>query len=305
MTASRGTNLVFSAVRFVCSTIVILSLAELSHAENTSAVIEAMNRESECVSISALPISDDSISHVSARETLDYFQVLGRYQAAHQEIARFFPQATFISQAALVIRPYFGKAEMAHFLASSTPVHLVTSGATPGIPSKYEKLSISCLDGSKEAQGLRVTTRLDPYYARRTEPEPVLEFRYLSNTNARALGFTHGQVVLSLSSGITTAPKFLYNGDREWTEHRRYQQTSQVDGPLILTNYAHTSKGRMLESDHPDFALELDNYEHSTIRITLFFWREQDLRSKNASEVGLPFVYQLVLLPTVVEKQIR
>ena len=122
---------------------------------------------------------------------------------------------------------------------------------------------------------------------------------YLPDVNARVLGFTHGQLISSLSKNIEAADMFDYNGLQDWSRHSRYRRYDQVQRPIALTNWAHAAGSSYAVSAHPDFAVRgIDRKK--TVVMTYFFWNRDKKSRLGGKNADLPhFIFQIVQIPGV------
>jgi hypothetical protein len=128
---------------------------------------------------------------------------------------------------------------------------------------------------SKTIYGLTLKSSLpseSPSISRNVNVIYRLTMAYIATVNARILGFSHAQLIPELSRGITSANQFEYNGLRPWSEHSRYKQEDQLQGPIRLTNYAHQAGSQLNISSHPDFALTARFIERNGVLMTFFLW---------------------------------
>lgn len=270
-----------------------------ANADGIQQFIAQHANQEKCFAVKDLPLTDSIDSGFNPREDQGYLALRAHYSRAVALMQAHFPEISFNAEILRVLRPYLGKRDVFAFTAAPYPFYLFYSAVMPGRPSSYQRLEARC--GEKPVLGLRISTSLDAVYYQR-EPAVVEDLRYFSSSNARIFGFTHAQLILPLSTGVRTADTFRYNGFLPWSKHRRYQQEDQASKAIALTNYGHSSRSEsFLESDHPDFAIELTNFKGQTAVVTMFLWREVSALSLLGASQKVnrvpDFIFQLYLIP--------
>lgn len=187
-----------------------------------------------------------------------------------------------------VFSRFGGKSTLQSPEVFSSPCALITLQAMN--PSTLEARTFEQSHRNKKIPGLQVSFVLNDLYYR--IPIPNLSEYYVPDLNARAAGFTHGRLILDLSSNVKVAENFEYNDLLEWSEHNSLSKNDQIERAIPLTNYAHPSGSTYLISTHPDFALELLNFKREPSTLTFFLWRTEP--KKNAAP---DFVYQILVRP--------
>ncbi len=208
--------------------------------------------------------------HKRAMSTISYEKLLQCFEKHFSALQDCYPPNSFAFSASSVSKSFRGEKTIDFIESYFRPFLFFTSAAYNPDYMRYEKFKLS-YEG-KEIYGLRVRTEILPILKSKSLDSPV-PFLYTESFSARVFGFTHAQLVPSLSSNIEPADQFLYNDLMNWEKHRRYKKLDQVSGPLKLTNFAHASGDDYLVSDHPDFALQSPEFKTKPIRMTFFLWR--------------------------------
>ena len=227
-----------------------------------------------------------------------YLELVKYYQSFAQILKRWFPGSEIEYSGLTTLEPYFGSRDISQFSVVTNPLLLIHAPVLNAEENKYVGLEVEYQ--GKKISGLRVETRL-PGFLKSEKNYPLYDFYYLADVNARVFGFTHGQVIAALSNGVNESKEFDYNGARPWSKHKRYKARDQIDKPIALTNYGHSSKKTYYYvSDHPDFALECLGCANKDVVMTWFFWREGFVASMRKESVAPPkripdFIFQVYL----------
>lgn len=245
-----------------------------------------------------LEITESEYRELKISRKASYLELVKYYQSFAKILKRWFPDAELEYSGLTTLEPYFGSRNIDQFVVVSNPLLLIHAPVLNAEKNKYVGLEADYQ--GKKISGLRVETSL-PKSLKRAGNEPLYDFYYLADVNARVFGFTHGQVIMSLSDGVTVSKEFEYNGARPWSKHKRYKARDQIEQPIALTNYGHSSKKTYYYvSDHPDFALECLDCANKDVKITWFFWREGFVASVRKESVASPkrlpdFIFQVYL----------
>ena len=136
---------------------------------------------------------------------------------------------------------------------------------------KLSKLELE-LDGSP-VYGLRVEASVALEFLQQGVSRFTVPLTYISSLNARAMGFTHGQLILSKSRGVEPAAVFEYNGEQQWSSHAHYRREDQISRSIRLTNVAHASGATYNISSDPDFALQASFTDERPVVMTFYLWK--------------------------------
>ena len=226
---------------------------------------------------------------------LSYDKLLVDYTQVMKILSSAYPQGLFSLQPGQVLERYSGVRRLRFYPIAYAPLLLITPPVYNNKEIRYQKLVISYQGAS--VYGLRVNTGLHPIVKK--QPEVLNRLAYTNDLNARIAGFTHGRLMLALSKNVLPAQKFEYISMRPWSQHRRYKRYDQANKALLLTNYAHDIGDKFLISDHPDFALEIKNFDTDAVQMTFFLWRSSAQPLKTLTPINrVPdFVFQIFFSP--------
>ncbi len=183
---------------------------------------------------------------------------------------------------------FSGKSTLQSPEVFSSPCALIALHAMS--PTSLEAKLFEQSHGKRKIPGLQISVVLQDLYYQL----PITNFSeyYAPDLNARVAGFTHGRLMLDLSTNVRVAEQFEYNDLLEWSEHNSLSKNDQTDRAIPLTNHAHPSGSTYLISTHPDFALEFLDFRRQASVLTFFLWK-----SEPKPQAAPDFVYQLVVRP--------
>jgi len=219
-----------------------------------------------------------------------YPKLLTYYQDRLEDFAALYPEGLFTVDPGKVLEAFDGTITFGW-----SEVHVLPFQPLAVVLFDENEMAFSSWTGScgqTTVPGLLFESRVKPLY--KEEPDYLIEdFAYISDLNARALGFTHARLIRELSSNVAPAPKYYYNGLHEWSAHPKgLAADDQFDKVITLDNNAHRVGEVFAISPHPNFSLSQVEATAPTI-LTAFLWK-----AAPADPAGAPdFVYRIVLQP--------
>lgn len=235
----------------------------------------------EEITPSLLPV----LQHQRSYQFRTFQEIRDHYLRYFQTLAANYPAGTFTFRTFRILQSFSGRKTIDSVTSYFTPYYLLCAQVYDPDRIRYDRFQVSFRE--RTIQGLRITSVIHPLLLRSsgTVLAPLL---YTQDINARIFGFTHAQLIPSLSQNARPAEQFRYNELQTWEKHRRYRQLDQVSAPLRMTNYAHGRGDHYLVSDHPDFAIELENYRTAAAVLTFFLWDRGLLGTQIGRMVPLP-----------------
>lgn len=212
-----------------------------------------------------------------ARTPIAWESLKQHYEKQLRVLSAEYPAGTFQVDLARALESYSGDR-----LLGSSAIHraaFIPIGPEEFNEREIKTQTLAVTVGNETVRGLRIELGL-PYGIPPELAKQVLtysqDFTYVPTVNARVLGYTHAQLILPLSDGVEPSPQFEYNGLHDWSEHGRYRQWDQINGPIRLTNVAHPAGSDEFNiSSHPDFAVKISGPTARSALITFFLWREK------------------------------
>lgn len=235
------------------------------------------------------------VPHTDDIPYVEYGGLLSYFQRNVELLQAQYPSKPFTYSAWHLLSPFWSRKTVLDITSYYAPQFLICPQIYDPAHVRYARTETDVQ--GKKIPGLRVTTRLNPFYLKPSRP-PMYGLLYTETLNARIYGFTHAMLVPALSKNVGPAPQFDYNGMHDWKDHKHYGKMDQVTKPIRLTNFAHAIGEQYVVSSHPDFSLELHNYTTEAVHFTFFLWGQDPVsnlitRAVPLAEAAPDFIFEL------------